>query len=271
LKTFVIFIKPMQRLFLLLLVLLLVACDQGQSPFESVAVIEPTPTPEPTPTLAGGALPPAPQAGSGSVPSDDQPIDPDVTRETSDGRSDPALSQTAPTMTPTPGPTPQPTERLALGLAALDAGNEQLAISHYTAVLDQRQNLDLNQITDALYHLGVAYHRSGSHTSAVSTFNQLLDLDAASPPPTTYFYRAQSRQQLGEHEAALADYERYLEIHPETAAYVRPYMATAPSGPGQPGSGPPGLRGRPGSAVPLFNRDRHPAAVGRVLSGRPQL
>lgn len=214
----------MQRLFLLLLVLLLVACDQGQSPFESVAVVEPTPTPEPTPTLAGGALPPAPPAESGSAPAEGQPVE---AVESEDGRSEPALSQATPTITPTPSPTPRPSARLILGLAALDAGNEQLAISHYTAVLDQRESLSLNQIQDALYHLGVAYHRSGSHTSTISTFGQLLELDAASAPPTTYFYRAQSRRQLGEHEAALTDYERYLEIHPETAAYVRPYMAAA--------------------------------------------
>jgi soluble lytic murein transglycosylase len=214
-----------RKTWLLLFVLLLAACNQGQSPFESVAVVEPAPTFEPTPTLAGGALPPAPLAESGASPAEGQPVDPVFTQDGTDGRSDPALSQSTPAITPTPSPTPRPGERLTLGRAALDAGNEQLAISHYTAVLDQRQSLSPAQIQEALYHLGVAYHRSGSHTSAASTFSQLLDLEAEQTPATAFFYRARSRQQLGEHEAALADYERYLEIHPETAAYVRPHMA----------------------------------------------
>ncbi|MFO7540560.1 MAG: transglycosylase SLT domain-containing protein [Chloroflexota bacterium] len=227
-------LKFAQKLSLLLLVLLLAACDQGRSPFESVAVVEPTPTLQPTPTLAGGALPPAPPVSPGTSPADSQEAGPVTTEdgEGNNGRSDPAPGQQTAQPTPTPGitatpsPTPQPVERLTLGRAALDAGNEQVAISHYTAVLNQPESLSPAQIQEALYHLGVAYQRSGSQTSAVSTFTQLLDLAPTQAPAVTHFYLAQAHQQLGEHEAALAAYERYLESHPETAAYVRPYMAT---------------------------------------------
>lgn len=117
------------------------------------------------------------------------------------------------TPTPTPTPTPLPEVRVQEGDRALFYGDWDRAIQEFQTALDQAGTAETRDA--ALYGLGAALLQAGRAEEAVSVLDELL----AEPPADLrhtrgYFLRARAHEAAGRLEAALADYERYLQARP---------------------------------------------------------
>ena len=208
-----------QFLFTLILFALwpLAGCAGGNSSPPPIA-FQPTPTLMPTPTLAGNApvapTPPiTPRADSGMMGDEG---------ETAVSPANQPTNPTNPTNTPS-GPTPQPGERLTIGQTALQVENFTLAAEQFAAALAEPDFLSGAAQRDALYNLGRATLGDGRYAEAIRAFEQLL-LDAAAPDPA-HFLLGQAYEAQGRYADAAAAYQRYLDLHPDTAAYVGPIIA----------------------------------------------
>ncbi len=200
---------------LFLVTVMLVACGAAEPTTPSFSLIDPTPTLLPTPTLVP-ALAEAMALATAVAP----------TPALNLARPKPTLTPT-PTPSPTPGPTPLPQERLASSSAALHNGNAPAAIGELQAALRQRFDLTDTQEAAVLLDLGRAYLQEGQPAAAIGVLNELLALPQISAPSEAYFFLAQAHAALGEHQAAIAAYQQYLELNPEMATYVSPFMAEA--------------------------------------------
>jgi soluble lytic murein transglycosylase len=208
---------PSQFLFTLILLALwplLAGCAGGNSSPPPLA-FQPTPTLMPTPTLASNApvlpTPPiTPRADSGAMVTEGETA------------VSPINQPASPTNTPT-GPTPQPGERLAIGQSALQIEDFTLAAEQFAAALAEPDFLTGAAQRDALYNLGRATLGDGRYAEAIRAFEQLL-LDNAAPDPA-HFFLGQAYEAQGRYADAIAAYQRYLDIHPDTAAYVGPIIA----------------------------------------------
>lgn len=190
---------------------------------EIVVNLNPTPTVQaraltllPTPTLAAGApTPPLPT--------------PPITRTAENGLlSDSLTTESEDAGTPVPPTaTPELAERLELAQSALDYGDYDTAIEHFSAALQQEPGLETEAQGETLYSLGVAYLDDGQYDDAVTMFNQLLTLPGVDPPPAADFHLARASVELGDFATAINAYQTYLDANPEMAAYVQPLIAEA--------------------------------------------
>lgn len=214
-------LKTRSRFFFTLILLalwpLLAGCAGGDSSPPPIA-FQPTPTLMPTPTLAGNApaapTPPiTPPAAGGTMATEGE-----TAVSPANQPSNPTNQPTLPT-----GPTPQPNERLTIGRAALQVENFALAAEQFAAALAEPDFLSGAAERDALYNLGRATLGDGRSADAIRAFEQLL-LDPAAPDPA-HFFLGQAYEAQGRYADAAPAYQRYLDLHPDTAAYVGPILA----------------------------------------------
>ncbi len=196
------------------IVLLLVSgCQSEAVELESAPTIAPTAsTLLPTPTLAPG------------VPTPPLPTPPITPTAAADAQQ----SATTFSVTDDPAqPTPEIAERLDLGNEALNYGNYEAAISQFSKALRQEPELEPQVQAETLYKLGIAYLAEEAMVEAATMFNQLLGLADEETPAPTHFHLAQTSFALGDFETAIEQYLAYLDIHPDMAAYVYPFIAEA--------------------------------------------
>lgn len=103
------------------------------------------------------------------------------------------------------------------GLTRYAQKSYKLAINDLSCALDPERGADLNpsNLADIYYHLGVAYANLGNHGRAVDA----LDSAVLRCPHFPHYVheRAKSLQVIGEHEKALEDFTRILELQPTNA------------------------------------------------------
>lgn len=186
-----------------------------------------TATYAPTPTLVPALAPveplvPGPTVGvlPPSVNTPPTTTDFATIAPTSAATTEPTVTETA---TTTATPSLPPEQLIPLSQTAVYEGRYGDAIGYLEATLSQRDQLTAEQISDALYHLGVSYQRDGRYEAARDTFLQLLSFD--SPPSATSFYLAQAYQALGDSAAALNAYQTYLQQNSDMAPYIAPIIA----------------------------------------------
>jgi soluble lytic murein transglycosylase len=205
--------KPFYLSFFLLC-LLLAACDGEETARQSAALA--TSTAYPTPTLAAG-LPTVPPP-TPTLPAPDTAV------------SDPQIVPTmtaVPTLTPLPTPTntPLPVERIELATDNLHYGNYEAVISQLEAVRQQSETLTIEQQTENLFSLGVAYWQDGRAAEAIAIFEQLVALSGGQAPTAVQFYLGQAYQSQANYPAAIAAYQSYLAANSDMGATVYPLLA----------------------------------------------
>jgi soluble lytic murein transglycosylase len=188
--------------------------------------------PQPTPTLADGvtAPPPLRQTASGSVAAGASPATP----------------------SPSPTATLPPSELIAQGQQALYHEDFGAAMRNFEASLSQPGTLSREQQGEALWGLSLAYLRLERYAAAGETLQRYEALataaqagtPAATERPqgagqpdgsggpgapaagsTVAFFRGQALEGQGRYAEARESYERYLQDHPELAAYIQPMIA----------------------------------------------
>ncbi len=126
----------------------------------------------------------------------------------------PTITATAsPTATPTPTPTPIPEVEFQAGLNSLFNGDWDTALSEFQLVLAQSTEPRLQ--ATALLHIGDTYLRSRKYAEAIQAISSYLDAyPEGEDRARAHFLRARAEEALGLWDAAIADYQRYLDLRP---------------------------------------------------------
>lgn len=89
------------------------------------------------------------------------------------------------------------------------------------AIADLKAALDNEpfpgHLADIFYHLGVSYANLGKHALAVSAYDQAVRRSTGASKPHYFHERAKSLQVVGEHERALTDFKRVIDMQPTNA------------------------------------------------------
>ncbi|NDJ85772.1 MAG: tetratricopeptide repeat protein [Chloroflexi bacterium] len=123
-----------------------------------------------------------------------------------------------PELTHTPAPLPTPTLPPQDGISAADRalfnGNYTLAVALYECVLSQTDE-DVQLHAAAYYGLGQAALREGLFQQAVQALSQFIDRYPTDPRVVrAHFLRGDAYLGLFNWQAAIADFEAYLELRP---------------------------------------------------------
>jgi soluble lytic murein transglycosylase len=127
-----------------------------------------------------------------------------------------------PTATPTASPTPTPEPRTQLEAAeiALFDADWDTALSEFQAAMASA--IQPEERAAALLGIGTTHLRAGRYPEALTALKGFLSEFPSDPSaPQAHFLRAVAFEETGQEEAALAEYDRYLELRP---AVIDPYV-----------------------------------------------
>ncbi|MFQ5923198.1 MAG: tol-pal system YbgF family protein [Anaerolineales bacterium] len=126
----------------------------------------------------------------------------------------------SPTSTSTPSPTPTITLRNDVARSALANGDWDLAEREFERVIAESD--DPMVVGEALFGRGEALLRDERLAEAERALSEFLSSYPDHPRvPSALALRAQTNSSLGNHEAAVADYESYLT---ERSGVIDPYV-----------------------------------------------
>lgn len=118
------------------------------------------------------------------------------------------------TLAPVPTPSLPPASSIVLADQALFNGNYNLAVQVYQDVLDSPDSSSSQQ-AEATYGLGVAALREGFYGQAAPSFTTFINSYPTDPRiPQAYFLRGEAYLGLGSWQAAIDDFQQYLELRP---------------------------------------------------------
>ena len=108
---------------------------------------------------------------------------------------------------------PEPSTLLAMGQEAIFKGDWDTAFQNFQAVLSS--SVDFEELGSAALGVGQTYFQAARYQEAVEAFNFYVNsFEGHSSVADAHFLRAQSYRQLGDDEAAIIDYEIYLQLRP---------------------------------------------------------
>jgi len=208
-----------RRLVLVTLAFLLASCRASEpSPGLSATQVTPSAvTPEPS-----SRVPSAAQAGTARDES--LPADPFRTPEQAEPLPTPTPSST-PEPTPSLTPTLRPSVRLEEAQRSWEDGDYETAIALWEEARQQADPAEKGELTISLAR---AYARVDRHHGAIALLAGVVTEAAPSEELSQAAgLLASSHEALGDWDAAIAAFERYLELEDWAAPYVRWHMAKA--------------------------------------------
>lgn len=129
---------------------------------------------------------------------------------------------------------------VALGNAALAEGNYARAALAFERAVADGGALTARTLAEAKLSLGIALVQDGRNAEAIDVLAPIAEADnppagdrsrtsvqPVNVPDVAAFYLARAQSALGDHRAAIAAYERYVQANPDMAAYVQPLIADA--------------------------------------------